>query len=304
MVILCRYPNLIAKTYKLKESDKDIELATRIDELSSKLYAVRSLSQKPIRFHPYWRELGKSEDQYLETRLNSAKALAQYQIRRCIRSSRAALLEHVLGTEAALDKYEIGRFEKSQSTGNVLSAIEQAAGQCPENQLSIQLPSWLADPEEHAKASRHDAEIYRQIVNCVIDMSPAREYAKASHIREVARRHSLLLAFDKTPITLAYLRAMLLKLDDMPDILFAIGSPSDRDRVKEKFALGSDAKAIALCSDSLSEGVNLQQASALVHLDMPSVVRIAEQRVGRIDRLNSPHKSMKSGGQTTLQRLH
>lgn len=46
---------------------------------------------------------------------------------------------------------------------------------------------------------------------------------------------------------------------------------------------------MALCSDSLSEGVNLQAASALVHLDMPSVIRVAEQRTGRVDRLDSPH---------------
>jgi hypothetical protein len=46
---------------------------------------------------------------------------------------------------------------------------------------------------------------------------------------------------------------------------------------------------LALCSDSMSEGVNLQQASALMFLDMPSVLRIAEQRIGRIDRLDSPH---------------
>ncbi len=39
----------------------------------------------------------------------------------------------------------------------------------------------------------------------------------------------------------------------------------------------------------MSEGINLQQASAVVHLDMPSVVRIAEQRVGRVDRMDSPH---------------
>ena len=123
-------------------------------------------------------------------------------------------------------------------------------------------------------------------------MSAAREHAKADHVREISIRHQLSLAFDKTPITLAYLRAMLKKFDDMPEIFLAIGSASDKDRVRDEFDLGSDARAIALCSDSLSEGVNLQQASALIHLDMPSVVRVAEQRVGRIDRLNSPHKSI------------
>ncbi|HNP36964.1 MAG TPA: SNF2-related protein [Woeseiaceae bacterium] len=290
----CRYPHVQSKTYSLNESSKDIELANEIEDLASQLYAVRSLSQKPIRMHPYWKELGKSEQQYLEARLHSAKALAQYQIRRCLRSSRIALVEHILGTEAALEKYEIGRFEKSQSTGNIVAAIGDISGILPANELSIELPEWLSVKVAHERACQHDIRIYRKILKCVDQMSAARERAKADHIHDIAKKHRLSLAFDKTPITLAYLRAMLSKFDDMPDILLAIGSPSDKDRVKDAFALGSDAKAIALCSDSLSEGVNLQQASALLHLDMPSVVRVAEQRVGRIDRLNSPHKSIEA----------
>ena len=42
----------------------------------------------------------------------------------------------------------------------------------------------------------------------------------------------------------------------------------------------------------MSEGLNLQKASSVVLLDMPSVIRVAEQRVGRVDRMNSPHKSI------------
>jgi len=49
---------------------------------------------------------------------------------------------------------------------------------------------------------------------------------------------------------------------------------------------------IALCSDAMSEGINLQRAASVVLLDTPSVIRIAEQRVGRIDRMNSPHESI------------
>jgi hypothetical protein len=42
----------------------------------------------------------------------------------------------------------------------------------------------------------------------------------------------------------------------------------------------------------MAEGFNLQGASAVVHLDMPSVIRTAEQRAGRVDRLDSPHSSI------------
>ena len=288
----CRYPSVQSKTYRLRERETDLKLAGEIDDLASRLYAVRSLSQKPIRMHPYWRELGKSEEQYLEARLHSAKALAQYQVRRCLRSSRVALVEHILGTEAALKRYKIGKFEKSQTTGNIIAAIKDISGLCPINELSIALPDWLTDAGAHEAACRHDQDIYQQIYDRVWQISAAREHAKADRISEIAKKHRLLLAFDKTPITLAYLRELLSAFDDMPEVLLAIGAPSDKDRVKAAFALGSNDRAIALCSDSLSEGVNLQQASALIHLDMPSVVRVAEQRVGRIDRLNSPHKSI------------
>jgi hypothetical protein len=65
---------------------------------------------------------------------------------------------------------------------------------------------------------------------------------------------------------------------------------SNRKKVKEIFELGSKERGcVALCSDSMSEGVNLQQGSAIVLLDMPSVVRVIEQRVGRLDRMDSPH---------------
>jgi hypothetical protein len=39
------------------------------------------------------------------------------------------------------------------------------------------------------------------------------------------------------------------------------------------------------------EGINLQRASAIIHLDMPSVVR---QRVGRIDRMDRLHGDIES----------
>ncbi|WP_263788831.1 SNF2-related protein [Salinibacter grassmerensis] len=81
-------------------------------------------------------------------------------------------------------------------------------------------------------------------------------------------------------------------------------SASRRRSVKEKLGLGGSeqtsvgpggegkAGLIALCSDAMSEGLNLQRASSVVLLDTPSVIRIAEQRVGRIDRMDSPHEEI------------
>jgi hypothetical protein len=46
---------------------------------------------------------------------------------------------------------------------------------------------------------------------------------------------------------------------------------------------------IGLCSDAMAEGINLPDARALVLLDMPSVLRIIEQRIGRLERMDSEH---------------
>jgi hypothetical protein len=46
---------------------------------------------------------------------------------------------------------------------------------------------------------------------------------------------------------------------------------------------------LLLATDLLSEGVNLQDASVVVHLDLPWNPARLEQRVGRVSRMGSPH---------------
>src|SRR5690606_20485218 len=113
--------------------------------------------------------------------------------------------------------------------------------------------------------------------NCVEQMSDTRERNKAELLRHLLDKHSMLLAFDSRPISLALINNLS---GDKTRTILAWGSETKgRDAILEQFARGSSFKGvIGLCSDSLAEGVNLQQASCMVHSDMPSVVRIAEQR--------------------------
>ncbi|MFL5634856.1 MAG: SNF2-related protein, partial [Gemmatimonadaceae bacterium] len=46
---------------------------------------------------------------------------------------------------------------------------------------------------------------------------------------------------------------------------------------------------LLLTTDILSEGVNLQDASVVIHLDLPWTVARMDQRVGRVARMGSPH---------------
>jgi superfamily II DNA or RNA helicase len=81
---------------------------------------------------------------------------------------------------------------------------------------------------------------------------------------------------------------------------FATGDVARRDvlRAFAPRAQGAPLPAVALetdvliATDLLSEGLNLQDAERVVHYDLPwSPARLA-QRVGRIDRLGSPHNAI------------
>ncbi|HUR91294.1 MAG TPA: helicase-related protein [Gemmatimonadaceae bacterium] len=54
----------------------------------------------------------------------------------------------------------------------------------------------------------------------------------------------------------------------------------------------SQALSLLLTTDLLSEGVNLQDAAVVVHLDLPWTAAALEQRVGRVARMGSPHREV------------
>ena len=291
----CRYPKHDAKPYKLQEFSRDCKLADRIASLAEQLHAVLFF-ERPIELPDLLRKAGVSEARYLAGRLSSAKKIARYLIMASLRSSRAALIEHLEGTAVAKREFELSGFRKSNPLPGVFERLDKLPGNLPENRLSIALPDWLSDEQAHREACEKDREIYREIVELVREMSDRREERKAEFLLTLLGKHELLLAFDSRPITLAWLKKLIQGRRPKVRVMVATGeAASDKKSVLEVFKPGSTEKrVIGLCSDSLSEGVNLQQASALVHLDMPSVVRIAEQRVGRVDRMDSPHKSIQA----------
>jgi len=286
----CRYPEHRAEIYPLHEPEEDRRLAHEIRELADQLYAVARF-RKPLEMPEVHRGV-ITEDQYIQGRLSSAKKIARFLVMKSLRSSRLALAEHLVGTKQAVEDFALKSFRKTFPSGNVITVLEKIAGKIPQNRLrSAKLPDWLTDPQAHARACNHDREIYLEIYERVRQMTDTREKEKAALLGRLVRQHKLVLAFDSRPITLAEIRRHIEMGSPSVQVITATGDPhSERDRAMQTFALGSTARnVIGLCSDSLCEGVNFQQAAALVHLDMPSVVRVAEQRAGRIDRLDSPH---------------
>jgi len=58
-----------------------------------------------------------------------------------------------------------------------------------------------------------------------------------------------------------------------------------KERVKREFADDDGQVDILVCTDSASEGLNLQECGALINYDLPWNPMRVEQRIGRIDRI-------------------
>ena len=291
---LCRYPRHQAHTYELDEPKVDRDAAARITELADRLQGVNYLVGE-IALPPALRREGWSEEKYLASRLKGARKLAAYMIRARLRSSRVALIEYLTGTRRALELFNLRENFSKGSSGDVINRLGKLKGYPPRNRLDLALPEWLTDKDSHRAACEAEGRIYEEIFAIAWkELSDAREQRKAGLIRELLDQHELVLAFDSCPITLAMIRRELNAMDAGITACIATGDPaSERREIATAFSPGSGRRrVVGLCSDSLAEGVNLQQASAVVHLDMPSVVRIAEQRVGRVDRMDSPHEQV------------
>lgn len=290
----CRYPDHTPRYYPLGESKQDRKIAADITTLARSLQGMLWL-RKPLQLTRALADEGWTADKYIAMRLQSARALARYQVRVSLRSSRAALWEHLHGTDAARLQFSLSRLDKDDS-GEVLSKLDKLRDRGPlKSPLAKLLPAWLSSRADFRQACEAERALYEQIAERCARLSPGREEHKAKLLRKLVAKHGLVVAFDSRPITLALLRDLLDGTREFDVMIATGGRASEQKAVQRAFALGADTRpSIALCSNAMAEGVNLQQASAVVHLDMPSVVRIAEQRVGRIDRMDSPHTRVES----------
>ncbi|HEX8451538.1 MAG TPA: SNF2-related protein [Longimicrobium sp.] len=287
----CRYPEHRARSYGLNESEADRTVAREIRVAAKELRGLTQF-QKDLRLPRFLQEEGVKPEHYLVQRLNSARGLARYFVESALRSSRAALFEHIRGTEDACARVGITTGVKKAGTGNVIGTLQAIRRRPPRSYLGVELPDWLSDREAHARECESEIAIYERIEELLERLSDDREVAKTDMLVQRRKTHPLVLAFDTYLITLHDISRRLLETGE-EDVILATGeTKGNRAQVQKKLGLGSEATGIALCSDALAEGVNLQAASAVAMLDMPTVVRLAEQRIGRIDRMDTPHAAI------------
>lgn len=294
---MCKFPKQNAETYDTKETDLDKDIVRQISELARQIHGVTHLTRfgKP----EFDLVLEDHKIAYIKNRITAAKAICIYQVRSALRSSHVALVEHIEGTKAAEKHFS---FEgKSNHSGDKIATIQKIIekNELPRKSNIFRneyFPDWLTNKELYVKSCENDLVIYQQISALAKKLSGKREEGKLEQLMDVQKGHTHVLAFDSTVITLYYLRKLFKEKYSDQKVLIASGSEKDKDskKVLEIFDLKSSSSesVIALCSDKMSESVDLQKASAVVLLDLPSVLRIVEQRIGRADRMDSFHDSI------------
>jgi len=293
--VTCKFPRQQEMTYVTKESDNDKKIVTDINELARQIKGITYLVSFP---EPKY-EVSNEDNvkSMVNQRIHGGKQLSIYMIRSRLRSSKVALVEHIEGSKKAMEQF--GFEGKSNDSGDKLAALKKIieSGRLPYRHKifkSEYFPEWLTDTESYHKACQKEYEIYETISQLAKTLSNSRELGKVEELIRISSVHDNILAFDSTVITLYYLRKLF--ADYYPESLILVASGSETDSGSEKvlnyFKLDSkdSGKCIALCSDKMSESVDLPKASCVFLLDTPSVLRIVEQRIGRADRMDSMHE--------------
>ena len=138
--------------------------------------------------------------------------------------------------------------------------------------------------------------------------TPDPDIERARSLADIRRRHpdARIIAFCQYAETVRALRAKLAREEGVATLTASGARVSSgrvpRDVVLAQFTPRPDGSAPAvreseridllITTDLLSEGLNLQEASVIVHLDLPWNPARLDQRVGRALRLGSRHESV------------
>lgn len=301
----CRYPKHQAIPYSTGESEAALTIGQRIRELSEQLKGVAYITGG-IESNAFVSPEGQlvEPEAVFKRRSGMAKRSAVYQVMSHLRSSKASAYAHIGGIHAATEFFGFDAKEGSGHKGMIPKLVDQehppGVNMPDDLNGNMDVPAWLIDQEAFNQARDTEIRIYREIIAQLEQLDDSRELAKLSLIDELFSESDSrgVIAFDRHPITLLYLRHLAEKKDILSGVklLRASGDSTKTERKEVDLYLNNEneltCNVLALCSDAMSEGYNLQNASLVVHLDMPSVVRLVEQRIGRVDRMDSVHESI------------
>jgi hypothetical protein len=231
-----------------------------------------------------------------------------------------SLLRQWCSSDAALESALRRRLAKSIALRDALecgsypSQRELSAWVFAEDSVQLAFPSLVASPIGDGAAllaalSAHDQAL-REILGS-LTRNRRRDTMRADVLKEIRRAHPgvPIVAFSQYTDTV---RALFRELRTERGVasLSATGARVAGGTITRREALARFAPVatgvrapryinridLLLTTDLLSEGVNLQDAGVVVHLDLPWTAARLEQRLGRVRRLSSIHRCVYAYG--------
>lgn len=220
------------------------------------------------------------------------------------------------GLEAALRR----RIARSMAlisaleSGHYPSREELSAWTVADDSVQLAFPSLVATPQSDSTDLLGTIEEHQTALHEVLrslDPQHPRDKARAEFLREIRRTHPgiPIVAFSQYTETVNALFREL-RNDSGIAVLTAkgarvAGGALSRSEAIQRFAPRASGVApprdieridLLLATDLLSEGVNLQDAGVVVHLDLPWTAARMEQRMGRVARMGSLHHRVHAYG--------
>jgi superfamily II DNA or RNA helicase len=195
----------------------------------------------------------------------------------------------------------------SLESGNYPTARELETWIYGEGVLQLGFPELLSSPGEDTDAMLNSVRSHSdalQALHTRLRGKTALDVERAEILLEIrsAHRRAKIVAFAQYTATISTLFGRLAVSGGMGMLTasggLVAGGKLTRDEVLARFApLASHAPSpplaeridFLLATDLLSEGVNLQDAEVVIHLDIPWTAARMEQRVGRAARMGSLH---------------
>ena len=227
-----------------------------------------------------------------------------------------SLIRQWASSDAALRGGLVRRLHKSIALisaledGTYPSRAELAAWIGHDDSVQLAFSALVASPSSRAATLlpvvQSHREALRQLLS-ILDSDQSRDRERESIVRRVraAHRGEKIVAFTQFSDTAESLYVRL-AADGGVAALSRSGARVAGGRMKRDDAIGrfapsganhavpshADSITLLITTDLLSEGVNLQDASVVIHLDLPWTPARMEQRLGRIARLGSPHDAV------------
>jgi superfamily II DNA or RNA helicase len=199
-------------------------------------------------------------------------------------------------------------------SGHYPSQEELSAWTVADGSVQLAFPEIIATPRADTTDLLGTVNKHRQSLRELLhslDGQHSRDKTRATFLRDIRRAHHNVpvAAFSQYAETV---NAFFRELHNEPGIAVltakgarVAGGPLTRREALSRFAPRASGAPlprmiervdVLLATDLLSEGVNLQDAGVVVHLDLPWTAARLEQRMGRVARMGSAHRHVYAYG--------